>query len=341
MEKAPRFKVTKEGPYGPHLERVGSAFVTEPSLSDSYEPSTEYKLSEKQRSDLRKVLALVGALGAFSAMKAIDNKDKDTEAPPRSAYQTTETYIDYDSGVDTEFLSMIKDNIEQLSVTDIEKTLAYAQKPVYGYKGLTKAEYIKKLLRFRSRFDERTGKPPLPPLLRENLREAALGWVAQESRFKDRAVSKSGAVGIWQFLPRIAQHYSNKDKVPLGVEEQTKMAGELISDNYHYILHFAGVDALDKLRSRYDSEEEFIDDFMTPVMINAFNAGGPLMGKILRRFTETVSEEEMKSGKDLFLQVADFAKDNFENYRQEQYEYVPKVYAMGRVLKEKLNNRQG
>jgi len=369
MEKSPQFRVTKRTKYGPHLERIDPLPWSNQGSEDGTEsfeyPEDGYKLNEKQRADLRKVLALVAGLSVFSAMKGIENNDSGTEVPP-DTISYTETHQstakvapkmvnkptrdlgsevasaeEAEEAKETEFGLVIKEYENQLKDPDIAETIAYATKPVRGHEEFTRAEYAKTALEFRSKPDERTGKPPLPIRLQENLREAAVGWVAQESRFKGDLISKNGATGIWQFLPRIYRHYSGKDKVSLSMEEQTKLAGELISDNYHYILHFAGREALDKLRRRYNSEEEFIDDFMTPVMINAFNAGGPLMGKILRKFAETVSEEEMESGKDLFLQVADFAKANFENYREEQYEYVPRVYAMGKVLKEKLGDRRG
>ena len=74
-------------------------------------------------------------------------------------------------------------------------------------------------------------------------------------------------------------------------------------------------------------------------MINAYNVGGPGIGKILKQFGGSVPEGELAEGKDLFIQFADFAQASDEGdagaYVKDAREYTPRVYANVQMLEER------
>jgi hypothetical protein len=222
------------------------------------------------------------------------------------------------------FSKEIEEWVKHIDEVDLRQTVELVKE----------SKFHNDMVKFRSEPDERRGRPAVPKLLQDNLADLVPGWLAQESRFRKDAVSSSKATGYAQIKPNVWEEYKKTSEVSLDIGEQMEVFGELVSDNYHYILHFAGEDVIETLRSKFDSEDKFIEALMTPLMVNAYNAGGPMIGRALNKFVESVPVEEMKSGRDLFVQFTDFAKDNVDGFKEEQDEYVPKVYAFN----DKLDN---
>ncbi|MCA9361893.1 hypothetical protein KC906_00820 [Candidatus Kaiserbacteria bacterium] len=352
MEGAPKFKVTKETPYGPHLERVTNDVA-------EFGPKTPEQVSALQQALMKaaRVGAFVGALAVGADL--VKKSDTETAPPlqpvtttsqvPETQYQPaleTVMYPEMETAHSTEavpqdaFAAEVEQIAADIDDVDLAGTLEYANKPVRGNEALSRMEYAKQAVTFRSEPDTRRGRPAIPPPLQAELRKLMPGWLAQESRFKGDVVSSSAAAGIAQIKPKTWAEYRGTEEVSLRMDEQIKVFGELVSDNYHYILHFAGKEAIDTLRSRFTSEESFLEELMAPLMVNAYNAGGPLIGKMLKRFVDEVSVENMKTGRELFLQIADFAAagddDLLDGYNTEQREYVSRIHA----FQSKLDNKK-
>ena len=182
-------------------------------------------------------------------------------------------------------------------------------------------------------------KNSVPELVQNELRRILPGLCAQESNFNNRSVSKSGARGIFQFMPATWGEY---DVSPGGIvegvqslEKQVSCAGAFFSDLYKQIPHHAGAETMQKLRTMFD-EETLQKDILVPLMVNAYNAGGALMGEALRLFLER-SPQPNFSGKDFFLALADFAEasdggEYLSRYGNEAREYVPRIYANANVI---------
>lgn len=212
----------------------------------------------------------------------------------------------------------------------------FANKPVKGAEEFSRMEYSQNSIDFRSEPDMRKNRPAVPESVQTELKKLIPGMFAHESKFNAGLVSSSGAAGLAQIKPDVWKEYRGTEDVSLSLIEQIEVVGELMSDNYHYILHFAGDDAIKILKEKYDSEDEFNKNLMVPLLINAYNVGGPMMGRVIKGFVNQISFDDMCSGKDLFLQIADYAKENnkegFGDYANEAREYVSKVYAMSDVL---------
>lgn len=214
----------------------------------------------------------------------------------------------------------------------------FVEKPVNGHEEYNRLEYTRTNLRFRSEDDEERGRPAVPELVQEELRRVVPGLFAQESKFNAGLVSSAGAAGLAQIKPQTWKEYKGTDEVSLRMDEQLEVVGELMSDNYHYLLHYAG-ENIEKLREQYDTEEEFNKDLIVPLLVNAYNVGGPGIGKMVNDFVENTPQEFMASGKDLFMQFSDFSyESNSEDgnaYGDDAREYVQRVYGNQATLDKK------
>jgi len=222
-------------------------------------------------------------------------------------------------------------------ITSYDQVVSYfAEKPVRGAEEYNRMEYAQQAITFRSQ--EEAGRPAVPESVQAEFCRIIPGLFAQESKFNAGLVSATGARGLAQIMPATWEEYKGTTEVSLSMVEQLEVAGKLISDNYHYIEHFGG-EGLQRLQSRFNSVEEYERDLIIPLMINAYNAGGPLIGKLIAEFADQTPEEELSSGKDLFLQFADWAKANnegvFEMYSEHAREYVSRVYGNAEMLEKK------
>ncbi len=280
---------------------------------------TESWLNEKQRKALNLLLVSLGvAMSAGAIKQGYEFVDK------------LESYSDMEKA-GAEFDSEVESYAQSLDLADIIQTINLANEPEDQTKAESRLDTFINNIQFRS--DEYEGrKPPLPAQLQVELKKLIPGWLAQESRFRLDAVSNSNATGIAQIKPFVWNGYRKTDQVSLDVAEQAEVFGELTSDNYFYLQHYAGNENLELIKERFDSEEEFLTEFMTPLMINAHNSGGPAAGRALKLFCEKIPVDKMKPGKDLFLQFSDFALKNANDYSKEQREYVIKILALQKMM---------
>lgn len=238
----------------------------------------------------------------------------------------------------------------------------FVEKPVRGNEEYNRMEYAQKMIAFRSEPDEERGRPAVPEAVQDGLRRAIVGLFAQESKFNAGLVSSAGAAGLAQIKPRTWWEYTREKKVyasseeeqaaweaakdsvevSLRMDEQLRVVGELMSDNYHYLTYYAG-DSLDVLRGQFSSEEEFQRDLVVPLLLNAYNAGGPAIGKTVKEFIDNMPAEYLASGKDLFIQYADFTKEsqteNADDYGDDAREYVPRVFGNLAMLEDKYGEQ--
>lgn len=284
-------------------------------------------------------------------------KDKiQTQFPDRKVIKGRNIVLDYLTAYnEKDEPDLIKDIESGKRQTYIDLVQYFANKDVLGAEHLKRIEYARQMILFRSVDDVSRNRPAVPQIVQDELRRLIIGLFAKESKYNAGLVSKSGAAGLAQIKPKIWWEYTNgkvfatveemesewqrvKDSVvvSLSMIDQIKVVGELTSDNYHYIRHFAGEEAVDTLRNKFSSDESFWKDLVVPLILNAYNAGGPLMGKIVKEFVQNYASEEMYSGKDLFLQIVDFARAHngpgFAEFADDARGYVPPIYAQTEVL---------
>jgi hypothetical protein len=301
----------------------------------------------------------IGIPGEGIAREWLDYKQHElqTSYPSQKITRRMNVVLDFNAAYSETDEPELVAAIARGEIDTYDKIISYfAEKPVRDNEEYSRMKYAKEKIMFRSEYDEEKKRPAVPMVIQEEIRRLLPGLFAQESKFNAGLVSKSGATGLAQIKPKTWWEYTRKEEfksleeqekewervkntvnVSVRMDDQVEVASALISDNYHYILHFAGA-AIDMLRNQYDSEDKFYVDLMVPLLVNAYNAGGPMMGRILNSFAKEVPSEEMLKGKELFLQIADFAKTKdgkFEDYGIDAREYVSRVYGNSKMLTEK------
>jgi hypothetical protein len=222
-------------------------------------------------------------------------------------------------------------------ITSYDDIVSYfAEKPVRGAEHLNRMQYSQQQIEFRS--EEEAGRPAVPDAVQAEFRRILPGLFAHESKFNAGLTSGAGARGLAQIMPATWKEYRGDSEVSLGLIDQLDVAGQFISDNYHYITHYAA-DALPLLREQFSTEEEFETDLIVPLMVSAYNVGGPAIGILLRDFVEQTSKDHLRMGKDLFLQFRDFAQSSETGkefyFGEEAGKYVSGVYGNTVMLEEK------
>ncbi len=303
---------------------------------------TPYKVSPGPMDELG-ILTGGGIAGEWLAEMRIKLKEKYPnievdlkKGKPRVLSINTKFYSVVYDGDDAELIGAIA-NGHVKSYIDIVNHYALRKTPETG--GLSIREYIENNIQFRA-FDPVSGEG-VPPLVAAELRRIIPGLCAQESNFNNESVSKSGARGIFQFMPATWGDYDpNEEGIVEGVkslEKQVRNAGEFFSDLYIQVQHHAGKETIEKLKTLY-GDEVLERDILVPLMINAYNAGGALMGEALRLYVErTDVANRIPPGKDLFIEIANFAHESDEGkyldrYGDEARQYVTRIYANSNVL---------
>lgn len=204
----------------------------------------------------------------------------------------------------------------------------FSDKGVAGSGVKSRAEYVK---------DEVIFQGDLPDVIADKCRELLPALCAQESKFNAGLTSSSNAKGVMQFKESTWVDEGADPSEIRSLVEQVKVAGGYIPKQYGWIYHFAGDEAMSVLRSKFGDDSSFQEDFEVPMLLNAYNAGAATMGEAAKVYVENVPVEDMPTGKDLFVAVADFAADYnggkyVKNYRSEAREYVTRIYANADVL---------
>lgn len=199
----------------------------------------------------------------------------------------------------------------------------FAEKSVIGDEdGRSRYEYVHKAVEFNS---------AVPAIVQSELRELIPGICAQESKFNNGLKSKSGAIGIFQFMPWVWEKYGKSEEDIKSLKIQVEVAGELFSDIYGEFMYHTDEEALIKARGHFTDPESFLIDFVVPMLANSYNAGSARMGEVVDAYFKDIEVDSSLKGKDLFRAVVDFGKNGNEGrlaeYSEHSREYVPRVYA--------------
>jgi hypothetical protein len=236
----------------------------------------------------------------------------------------------------------------------------FAEKPVRGAEHLNRMEYAQQEIKFRSY--EEGGRLAVPEGVQSEFKRILPGLFAHESKFNAGLTSGTGAKGLAQIMPNTWWEYTReksfatieeqdkeweriKDSINVStkMDDQLDVAGKLISDNYHYITHYAEKE-LPVLNQQFNSVEEFEKDLIVPLMVTAYNVGGPAIGLLVKAFVKQTPKEELATGKDLFLQFRDFAQSSEKGkefyYGEEAGKYVSGVYGNVAMLEEKYGGQE-
>jgi hypothetical protein len=323
-------------------------------------------LDEEQTEDLRSTLkkVLKGAVLAGAVItgaevgkridtdqetdkQAYDNNPTTEVAPSKVNQESPEVLIKKVSAEQEKELSRFEREVlerqQALKPEDIAETYELALQPAEGTDGLARMEFIQKAYVFDEEQAKERGWSTVPSVVWDELAKIVPGWVGQESRFDENSVSSSEAKGPWQYLPIGWKDVRGDTDISTRFDEQVEASKDTVVKNYKYIHHYAGAKEMEILQSKFDSEEEYLRDFLAKVLLAAHNAGGKLIGTTLNKFVADVSVEEMKSGKELFLQYMDYSvtdeNGDFAKYNKREQEekrgYVPQIYALGNALKQK------
>ena len=210
----------------------------------------------------------------------------------------------------------------------------FADKPVVGAEDMSRAAYVREAIVFGTH---------VPASLDQPLRDLMPGLCMQESGFNNDVTSRSGARGIWQFMPAVwEQDYDRSEADYNSLVTQTETAGEHFSRIVRGLQHFAGTDNLQVLRAHCADDAEYEHAVLLPLMINAYNAGARRMGEAVKQFiaSKRSAEQlsELSSGYGLFKQISDFAYESDDGvlraYGVEARAYTMQVIARARVLSE-------
>lgn len=198
----------------------------------------------------------------------------------------------------------------------------YADKPVEGVSRKSRLEYVQENIKF---------KDAIPVAVQSALRELVPGVCAQESKFRNGMTSKAGAQGIFQFMPWVREHYKLSESELTSLVRQVEVAGEIFSDIYSELITLCDTNALTLARSAFASQDEYLQSFIVPLIINSYNAGSNRVSQAVNEYFKHHTAIPKTAGMDLFLEVADFAQqskhDTLQKYKKHSREYVSRVYA--------------
>lgn len=224
--------------------------------------------------------------------------------------------------------------------TYLEIVKYFADKPVVGAEDLTRQEYVQTAIQFQE-WNESTGDG-VPPVVDRELRHLLPGLCAQESKFNAGLTSGSTppAMGLMQFkLDTWIDEGGDQNEIK-SLVEQVEIAGQYISKQYAWIQQFVGEEQLDLLRGKYPDENSFQRDLMVPLLVNAYNTGAGAISEVVKSYIDDTEADDMPSGKELFLDIANFGEraegsENLKAYGKDAREYVTKIYAQAEVLNKK------
>lgn len=209
----------------------------------------------------------------------------------------------------------------------------FGNKPVIGAESHTRKEYVQREIQFHYNPRSERGAPPVA---QEELRKLIPGLCMQESGFNNDLTSRTGARGIFQFQPVTWAEQGGAPHEIQSLRRQVELAGKYLSGLYWQVQHFAGDEAMAILK-RTHNEETLARDVLVPLTINSYNAGASRVGAAVREyFDRAENREKGLSGKDLFIDIANFARRAQEGklraYGDDAREYVTRIYGNARAL---------
>jgi hypothetical protein len=190
----------------------------------------------------------------------------------------------------------------------------------------TRAVYLQEEIIFHNK---------LPQVVQNELRGYIIGLAAQESRFNGALPKNSAtAEGILQLIDDVREENGFDPEQRLSFSQEVDVAGKHFSNVYTRVRHWmknervenqAGelvnqerLETYEKLRELFPSgeegEQQWQKYFLTPCMVNAYNAGSWTIGACLHEFVAAHSQAELQElvgenpGFDLFRTFTHFAK---------------------------------
>lgn len=228
--------------------------------------------------------------------------------------------------------------------SELDFVLEYAQKITKGDpEERTRIEYISQMLQ----------SPGVPSVVMQELRRLVAGLCFAESRFDAARISEVGARGMFQIMPATWKRYDAPEEKALALVEQTEVAGEYFSRAYQSLKRHCR-NELDAIKIEFfeGNTSEFEKYFLTPLLINAYNAGDGTMVDLVKWFSRSYGSQEESTGiytsgealskYDVFFALAD--KGNTEKavkqYRKHAGAYALKVYGATKCLEDNGNRAQ-
>jgi len=228
----------------------------------------------------------------------------------------------------------------------------FANKEVREGEGLSRHEYVREKISFTGNLAKTA------PVFQLELRRCMPGLCGVESSFNDAVISKTGARGIFQFMPTTWHKELGRPDfapgIPVPLIEQTKAAGELFSKMYDRLPYwcyeeepYSGRNYLEEIKQIFASKDDFEQYFFLPCLLNSYNTGEQGMGELVQAFVETGTLAEITrnqkggAGFDIFQAMTDFGRDSelptLQDYGDDASRYVQRIYALADLLDVKSN----
>jgi hypothetical protein len=190
----------------------------------------------------------------------------------------------------------------------------------------TRAVYLQEEITFHNK---------VPQVVQDELRGYIVGLAAQESRFNGGLPKNSAtAEGILQLVDDVREENGFNPEQRLTFTQEVDVAGKHLSNVYTRVRHWMKNELVEnqsgnlvkqermethtRLRELFPSgeegEQQWQKYFLTPCMVNAYNAGSWTVGACLHEFVAAHSQDELQElvgenpGYDLFRSFTHFAK---------------------------------
>jgi len=312
------------------IAREASPFPIKPSHQTESGGFPDQDLNPEQRHHLRVVLLSLGILLSPSSENVTSDTQTEASEPVEQTTQVQEVSKEIPVSRFLKEVGEIK-----ISDYDLNFTNTYATRPVVGAEEYTRAEYVSQAIQFTD-WDEGT-KSGVPPVVQDTLRDILPGLCAQETRFDASRESEVGAKGIFQFMRETWLQYGGVLGQERSLKAQVEVAGRFFSDIYRQLMVRIDESKIERLRSKFATEEDFLVTLIVPLMINSYHSGTGRMVEAVESYVDVTSNEEMSEGHDLYLAIADFAhvsdEGYLEDYRDASRAYTSGVYAFAEKLK--------
>ncbi len=205
----------------------------------------------------------------------------------------------------------------------------FADQPVVGAEEFSRFEYIKDQVRFSE---------AVPRAVTAELASIIPALCIQESGFNNDLESKAGAKGIFQIMPDTWNEYCPDPERIERLTTQVEVASQFFSDLYQQLQYWIGEPQLEMLRIMAGSDDRFYREVMTPLLVNAYNAGARRLGEAVSRYlAENDVLDDFGEPFGLFQRIADYAIATDDgvlaNYGPEARKYVPQIYGHREAIK--------
>lgn len=200
----------------------------------------------------------------------------------------------------------------------------------------TRAQYLQEEIMFHNR---------VPQVVQDQLRHFIVGLAAQESRFNAGLPKNSAtAEGVLQLTDAVRKEHGYPPQKRLSFVQEVDVAGRHFSNIYTRVRYWMKNEMVPQIRNGREvrkngrvmyekrdrsqtfsilrglfpkgqaGEEQWQKYFLTPCMINAYNAGSLIIGSCLHAFVDAHSMEELRElsgeppGYDLYTAFTHFAR---------------------------------